>query len=344
MAPLCLIPKTNKVISPFKKNFQVKTLQEIKQFYEADLRSDLEQLEAEQRKKLRTARLLQALFLGFTVIGFIFLYRLTEYLSGSLIASLFIYISIFLWINSLLAKNLTPLYWNGIIQQTFHFVDKNLTYAPNEGIPEKVFKDSLIYLNKISNYKATHLLSGSIDGTMVTSSYIDSKEPSSRIPHTQLFMGNFFAGKLKKTLSGRTVLVPTNDPQVNTLGTITRMIMRPVEKEIQSWPRKRDPIIKIHNPDFERLFIIYGNDPDHTKHLLQRTLMQKIVNYQTKTKKHLLVSCVDSHLFLACQFQFSSFDFGVNKSIIEFEAIQDYFEDLTFFMSIIADIESNTKL
>jgi hypothetical protein len=120
--------------------------------------------------------------------------------------------------------------------------------------------------------------------------------------------------------------------------------MQPVEPDIESWPRRRDPVIQGHNTDLERLFVIYGNKPEHTRTLLQRTLMQSIVKYKTATNKHLLLSFTDSHLFLACQHQFNPFNYGLNKTILNFDAIQDYFEDLAFFMRLVADVNSNSKI
>lgn len=322
----------------------MKTLQEIKQFYEGDLRRDREQLQVKQIKRLRTARLLQAVFLCLVVLGFVFLYRWTEYLLGSLIAAFFLYVSVFFWIRSRLSKNLIHDHWNNIIQQTIQFTDNKLTYSSQEGIPKQVFQESQIFLNELSRYTASHLVCGHVDGTMITSSYIDVKEPTRcRVPQTQLFMGTVFCATLNQTLCGRTVLVPTDDIQVNTFGKVTRAIMQPVEPDIESWPRRRDPVIEGHNTDFERLFVIHGNKPEHTKTLLKRTLMQTIVKYKIATNKHLLLSFTDSHLFLACQHQFNPFDYSLRKSTLSFDAIQDYFEDLAFFMRLVAEVNSNSK-
>ena len=128
-----------------------------------------------------------------------------------------------------------------------------------------------------------------------------------------------------------TVIIPKNDSQE-------------FLKSLQSGNETRPPLIEIDSPAFTEHFIAYGWHSRSTKEILTPKLIQKTLDFKIGCNKHLLISLIDTRIFLAVKYYEKMFEPKLKSSIMDFQCIQGYFEDLVFFMDVVEEVNSNTKI
>ena len=153
----------------------MKTIEDLKQFYNTTLLNDLNCLE-EKRKKIAH----KLVFIGIAllcVMGVLF-FLLQRYLGmvfGPLVLAIVLYIVILLWVSNILSKNYVKEFKTKIISRIVNFVDKSFSYSMNGHISESIYKASRIFKRQHRKYRSKGLVSGKIGTTQVGLSEINSE-------------------------------------------------------------------------------------------------------------------------------------------------------------------------
>ena len=58
-------------------------------------------------------------------------------------------------------------------------------------------------------------------------------------------------------------------------------------------------VIKLEEPEFAKLFTVYGDDKIEARYVLSTSLMDKIVNFRNKTNRNIYISFVDDMIYMA---------------------------------------------
>ena len=106
----------------------------------------------------------------------------------------------------------------------------------------------------------------------------------------------------------------------------------------------RGQLIKLEDPEFENHFVVYGDDQIQARYILSMSLMERIVEFRKKTGRKIYLSFVGSKVFVAASYTKSLFEPRLFRTLLDFEPIREYFEDLQLTIGIVDDLNLNTRI
>jgi len=315
----------------------VKTLEDLREFYNSTLLADLEGLEQERKKIVQKFTYLIIVIV--CVVGICLFF----WVGSSKINPVVIFIPLVLCliIGGLLCKLLTRGYVaqfkSLVIERIVHFIDENLNYAAHDCIDKSTFMLSKIFSTKPNRYKGDDLVWGKTGATKIKFSEIHAEHESgsgkNRRRYT-VFKGLFFIGDFNKDFTTQTVVLPdTAEKLFGHLG-----------QKLQSLNIFRGQLIRLEDPEFERHFAVYGNDQIQTRYILSTSLMERIVEFKKKTGRKIYLSFVGSMVFVAVSYTKKLFEPRIFRTLLDFGPIREYFEDLQLAIGIVDDLNLNTRI
>jgi len=315
----------------------VKTLEDLREFYNATLLANLKTLEQERQKIAR--KVIYLLVAIVCVVGVCFFLWIGDFNTN--IAVIFVPLVLCLIIGGFLCKFLTRGYVakfkSLVIERIVHFIDENLSYAANDCIDKSTFMLSKIFTTKPNRYKGDDLVSGKVGATKIRFSEIHAEHESgsgkNRRRYT-VFKGLFFIGDFNKDFTTQTVVLPdTAEKLFGYLG-----------QKLQSLNIFRGQLIKLDDPEFEKHFVVYGNDQIQARYILSTSLMERIVEFKKKTGRKIYLSFVGSMVFVAVSYTKKLFEPRLFRTLLDFGPIREYFEDLQLAIGIVDDLNLNTRI
>jgi hypothetical protein len=115
-------------------------------------------------------------------------------------------------------------------------------------------------------------------------------------------------------------------------------------KMLQSWNIGRPDLVKLEDPEFEREFVVYGNDQIEARYILSTSLMRRILDFKQKTGTKIYLSFTGSKVYVAVPINRNMFEPKYFSSISDFSPILDYYRDLEFSVGIVEDLNLNTRI
>ncbi|MCG2712230.1 MAG: DUF3137 domain-containing protein [Candidatus Omnitrophica bacterium] len=311
----------------------MKTLEELKNFYESTLLPELKVLEI-QRLKVRNKVLLG----GFTIIPLAAL--LAFFVKNKDLAMLIMLLGIIavFFISFIAAKDYRKNFKKGIIESIVHFIDKNLSYQRTGCIARSSFMDSKIFTRRPDEYSGDDYVKGKVGQTHLEFSEIHAKyvtydSKGRRQVHT-IFKGLFFIADFNKHFSGRTVVLPdTAEKLFGQIGTL-----------LQSINKIRGQLIKLEDPEFEKIFAVYGDNQIEARYILSTSLMSRMVEFKKKTRRRICFSFIGSKVYVAVSYGRNLFEPRIFRTLLDFSPIGQYFEDFQMAVGIVEDLNLNTRI
>jgi hypothetical protein len=315
----------------------MKTTEELKTFYQTDLKPQLETLENKRRHILQKI-VIAGICIFFAVMTFTFFFvRSFTMQPIHLIFALVFSLIIFGIITYFMTRNYVNEFKNKIIRKIISFIDPELNYSPRSCIPKTVFMASKIFKTKPNRYKGDDLVHGKVGQTKIRFSELHAEYESgsgkNRSRRT-VFKGLFFIADFNKHFRSDTIVLP--DTAENLFGGFGKIL--------QSWNVFRGNLIKLEDPEFEKLFVVYGNDQIEARYILSTSLMARISDFKKKTGRKIYLSFVSSNVYVAVGYTKSLFEPRIFRTLLDFEPIAEYFEDLSLAVGIVDDLNLNTRI
>ncbi|MCP4612563.1 MAG: DUF3137 domain-containing protein [Planctomycetes bacterium] len=224
-----------------------------------------------------------------------------------------------------------------VIQRIVHFIDENLNYDADDYIDSAIFMLSKIFTTKPNRYKGDDLVWGKTGATEIKFSEIKAEHESgsgkNRRRHT-IFKGLFFIGDFNKHFTCETVVLPDT----------AEKLFGHFGQKLQSMNIFRGQLIKLEDPEFENHFVVYGDDQIQARYILSMSLMERIVEFRKKTGRKIYLSFVGSKVFVAVSYTKSLFEPRIFRTLLDFEPMHEYFEDLQLAIGIVEDLNLNTRI
>ncbi|UCG49610.1 MAG: DUF3137 domain-containing protein, partial [Phycisphaerales bacterium] len=98
------------------------------------------------------------------------------------------------------------------------------------------------------------------------------------------------------------------------------------------------------DPEFERNFAVYGSDQIEARYILSTSLMSRIVDFKKGSGRKIHLSFVGSRVFVAISYTRSLFEPRIFTTLLDFEPIRGYFEDLQLAVGIVDELNLNTRI
>ena len=108
--------------------------------------------------------------------------------------------------------------------------------------------------------------------------------------------------------------------------------------------RSNGELVKLEDPEFEKMFVVYGTNQIEARYILTPALMRKIIDFARKVDKKLCISFVDSKINIAVINEKGLFETNIFKSVVNFEDIQKYYENFKFVLDIVDEFSLNTQI
>ena len=318
----------------------MKSIEDFKRYYDTELRPMLEALEEERKARLQKAgTAVAALGVLVAVIAGIVMNA-----GGGQGALIVVVIGGFLTVGAwiLFTKDFKLNFKNSVIRQIIQYVDPNLSYSPENMISSGEFQSSTLFKERIDRYKGEDYVQGLIDKTEIRFSELHAEHKTTTTDskgNTQthwstIFKGLFFVADFNKHFHGRTVVLPDSaEKWFGKLG-----------QKFQSMNMNRDDLVKLEDPEFEKEFVVYSTDQIEARYILSPALMRRILELKRRLKVPVHIGFVNSNLYMALSIKKNMFEPRIMRSILDFEMVRDYLEDIILAVGIVEDMNLNTRI
>jgi len=314
----------------------MKTIADLKQFYDTTLLPDLRVLEQQRRdivRKVMTVIVVMVVVIGLAGVAFFSMSN-----NGlAIIIPAVLCIMIGGGVCKYYTRDYVTDFKSRVIERIVHFIDDNLSYEPKRCIDRSTFMLSKIFTTKPNRYKGDDLVSGRIGETLIQFSELNAvhETGSGKDKHrTTVFRGIFFIGDFNKHFVGQTVVLPD---------TAQKLFGRFGQK-LQSLNVFRGELVKLEDPEFESHFVVYGSDQVEARYILSTSLMARITDFKEKTGKRIYLSFIGSMVFVAVSYTRDLFEPKLFKTLLDFGPIRQYYQDLQLVIGIVDDLNLNTRI
>ncbi|MBN3040371.1 MAG: DUF3137 domain-containing protein [Candidatus Omnitrophica bacterium] len=307
----------------------MKTLSEIRELYHSVLLPELEVLEGQRKLALNNIIIVASIVFPLALLLAYFIKDFWPMLVGFFIVAGAV---------AFISKDYVRNFKTGIIEKIVHAVDEKLNYSQAAFIPRSLFSASEIFRHKIDRYRGDDHVQGMLGRTKVEFSEVhaeyETRDSKGRTQHHTIFRGLFFVADFNKHFKGTTIVLP--DTAERLFGGLGAMF--------QSWNKTRGALVKLEDPEFEKLFVVYGEDQIEARYILSTSLMKRISDFRKKTNKNIFLSFKGSKIFIAIPYYRGLFEPRIFRTIIDFAPIEQYFEDLQLATGIVDDLNLNIRI
>jgi len=233
-------------------------------------------------------------------------------------------------------------YKNTVIGHIIRFIEPGLAYEPDSFVAEAVYQKSGLFPRAWDRYRGDDFIHGRAGRTPLFFSELHTEyktrqrtsDNRTRETWHTIFHGLFFVCEFNKTFQGRTVVLP--DRLEGLLGDLGAAL--------QFSRSQYGELVKLEDPEFERMFAVYGSDQVTARYILSTSLMARLMAFRGKARQDIRLAFVDSNLYAAVSFNRDLFEPRVWRSLIDYEEIRGYFEILQLVIGIVEDLSLNTRI
>jgi len=339
------IEEKNKNLSP---QLKPKSLSEFKQYCQDNLLEQLKELETNRRRTLGTMFIsgIVCLFVTWCFCQIFLHYFQVENFTIFYLACLTFPLSI--WV--IFCRSCIQVYGLGfkrnIIEKIISFIgDDQLNYASHLFLEDKrqailaftrsqIFRDELEEPDTLEQEDCVYGTIGKTDvffsemfAENTKGSHLNEFEMEDRVGKSLIFHGLFFEAKFAKNFVSRTFILPNNFK--NQVGLSN------------NWQGEN---IELEDPDFAGMFKVYGDSQIESRYILSTSLMSRLVEFNQKAKRQVYLSFVDGFLYIAIPYRHRLFEPKLLQSMMSFQPLKEYFQDLQLMIGIVEDLNLNRRI
>ncbi len=310
----------------------MKTPEEFREFYDRELLPDIAELENQRKSVLSRIPLIIVPLALATACALLIIPG-----DGKFFA-LFAGIAVMAIAFAVLTKKFVNDFKERVIGKIVLFFDKGFKYRKEDRIPLSYFNESNIFLKRPDEYSGEDRITGILGVTQIDFSELKAqtvtKDSKGRKHYHTFFKGLFFIADFNKDFHSSTYVLPdTAEKLFGGLGSF-----------MQKRNISRPELVKLEDPEFEKLFVVYSGDQIEARYILSTSLMSRIVEYRKKTGRKISISFKNSKMFVAIPYNKNILEPNIFKTLLDFDTIQTYFDDLNMVMSIVDDLNLNTRI
>ncbi|MFH1728058.1 MAG: DUF3137 domain-containing protein [Pseudomonadota bacterium] len=318
----------------------MKTFQEFKTFYENDLKQKCLALEEERKDARKDAVfiIIATVLITGSISAFGLYVFLKYHWHGAIIAApIFLGIVFGIRVHRSRIKKFARKFKNQIIKPIIEFVDPGFEYQAYGYLSKSTFERSELFKERPNIYSGDDLVKGKLGKTSFIFSELHAKVEKGSGKNRQvypIFDGLLFIADFNKKFDSKTFVLP--DKAEKYLGIIGKFM--------QSKNFTRPDLVKLENPEFEKSFVVYSEDQVEARYILSTNFMEKILEYNQKTKKDILLSFIDDKIYIAIPDDKKFFEPRLDMELSNLYRMNDYFQDLNLAISLIEDFNLNRRI
>jgi len=325
----------------------MKTTEELQRLYSEQLLGSLKELEGRRKKTLLGMAALTAVagLAGLVVmVPFIITVSSSESCvpCGLMFLLVLIFIGYVVGLGVLKGRYVRD-FKGRVMPKIVAFIDEGLTYSGSQRVGESDFNRSRMFLKNPDRFTGEDYVSGVIGKTRIEFSEIHAEDKTEHrdskgrrhTSYSTIFKGVFFIADFNKNFKGITLVLPD---------TAQKMLGGVLGSMLQSKNIMRPPLVKLEDPEFEKLFVVYGDDQVEARYILSTSLMQRITEFRGKTGREIYLSFVDNKVMVAVPSGRDMFEPRLFRSIVDYKQVEEYYNDLQLVTGIVEDLNLNTRI
>ncbi len=152
------------------------------------------------------------------------------------------------------------------------------------------------------------------------------EQVGNQVTRRPVFKGLFFRSEFNKNFQGETVVFT---------GSIASKLKR---------FRRPGNLVKLEDPEFNRLYTVYSDDQIEARYILSTSLMERLVKFRKKAQRPVSISFSENQIFIAIHHERDLFEARLFKTMLSFKPMQDYFDNFQLMLGIIQDLNLNRRI
>ncbi|MBX3102565.1 MAG: DUF3137 domain-containing protein [Bacteroidetes bacterium] len=304
----------------------MKSLEELKNFFNTELTDDLKKVDAMRKKivaKVVVLMVVIALLMVAALIG------ITTAMSGddgggyqiwgwyALIVVVFPAIGFVMYYDVTGDKRFHIIFKTRVIEQIVRFINPHFTYISHKFIPPNLFVDSKLFTDLPNKYKGDDYVFGDLGTTKIAFSEVHAKRKvkkgdGNKTEMRNIFDGIFFVAITNQKFSGTIILPKHQAFEPEKLG------FKPGEYSEVLHP----------DPDFNQYFKVYTAEKDTIFNSFNtyREVFEDLVSYKKNHKDDIYVSFIGSNIYVAISHKKELFEPRLYSTLLDFKIIQEYYD------------------
>ena len=150
---------------------------------------------------------------------------------------------------------------------------------------------------------------------------------SDKKPRKLLFRGLFFTAKFPKNFQGKTFVIPHE--------------FKSRIKTLNLW---RGELVKLEDPEFNRVFTVYSNNQVQARYILSTNLMNKLVKFSQKANKKIHMSFLEGQIYIAIRYNYNLFEPKLWQNMLSFAPLREYFHSLQLMIGVVEELNLNRQI
>lgn len=317
----------------------MKSTDELHQLYENNLKPALQAIEGKRKSILYKYTICIVGAIGSFAAAFFLAetYIYVFYLAIAAILGMGLYI--FLVVRKE-QKEYRAIYKQDVVKAIVNLINSDWHYESDGRISDNDYRRSQLFNRSWDKYEGDDLVKGVIEKTDFQFSELHTQYRTFKTDeegkreeewHT-IFKGLFAHADFNKEIKGRTFILPEHAKNDFTKYNLS-------EKD-----GGETKLVKLENPEFEKIFKVFGTDQIEARYILTPTMMEAIVNIYKKYKKRVHFSFIGSRVFVAMSFNKDLFEPRILKSGVRFEDMEQMNDQFSLIQTLIHEMNLNTRI
>ncbi len=319
----------------------MKTAQEFREFYDAELRGVVAGLEALRKQYILVTAGVAVPILGLTCWMAFLLMRKTNDIAGAALPGLLLVtfgpiVGALMWFGW--SHRLGLCIEADLTEPILRFATSDYTYKP-EGVIEKTWIERSMLLNTdIDRYSGAHFVTGTIGKTAFSFSHVHAEAKNHTddgSEYDSIFKGWIFVADFNKRFRGHVAVV--EDLAERAWGRFARKAQR-------LDPMQRGELVELEDPEFEWHFAVYSDKQVTPRYILDSATMSRIVDLKQKAGRTIALAFFRSHVLVALHGKHEGLRRTGLHRPIGYERVLPFFEDAQLLLGIVDDLDLNTRI
>lgn len=315
----------------------MKSTEELKHLYDTQLKDDLAAMEKD-RKVIK--RLVILIF----IIGFVFYISFKSVnRDGFAIAVAVIGILLVLVggvYTAIKYYKYRKNFKEKVVTKVVNLINPDYNYNSDRHIELNDFNNSKLFTTKADRCTGDDFISGKIEDTDFKFSELSAKyktttteDGKTKTEWHSIFRGLFFHADFNKSIQGTTYVLP--DTAEKLLGKFGQKFQKSFN---------RGDLVKLENPEFEKLFVVYSSSQVEARYILTPVMMEAMVNIFKKYKRKLYFSFIGERVYCGVKFNKGLFEPRIRKSGVSFADVEEMYHLFGLIETIIHEMNLNTRI
>ncbi|WP_018970875.1 DUF3137 domain-containing protein [Rubritalea marina] len=212
-------------------------------------------------------------------------------------------------------------------------------YDPFHGISKQQFRASGLINSRIDRYHSEDFFDGKVGATELSFAECKAERKETRTDSkgrtrttwVTVFDGIYLEADFHKHFSTRVTVMP--DFAERTFGWLG--------KKMQALGGK---VVHLEDPEFEKHFVVRGDDPIETRYILTPAMMQRILELKSKFGSKVMLSFQHSKLILMIESDRNWFEPDHKSNGIPWQRLESFLSELRLITSTVEDLDLNTRI